>query len=658
MRNADVAYLIALNGDIKAVDGMLEVILALCRYELGLGVKNVTAKLSCDISCTHKEAFLALGLGVEDNAELILLVALAILAKSLNGMANLEDSKGIRVALILLCKCKEGGNHSSAQDCVVGSLRVDNLNVVGSLDAELVALCLIRPDVRVNLVQTVALHENILHSVLVGLEDFLSHRDKGANRGAYIEVVVAVDTGDFLDNIRLDGDVLGGAPGGHDRGEAVTVEGDAEAERGESLNDSFVRNLNARVSVNVSLVEIKSDGGIVLNVAVGECRNYLCAIVAIHKNLEKSLGSHTAKLGVEHLLVSLRCIGTKSKTGGSLSYRNAVEGCRLKKKRGGVVLNLGRVAAHNACDCHRGVARGNHKHIFVNISLNSVESCKLEALGEGLNLDFINLCIVKCVHRLTELHHNVVGKVCKEVDSARTAVVKADSHIYRADLACNVLNLNSRVAIAKLALYLNLNLGKRCVCCGVNKLRALERSAGNGSELTRHTVVAPEVRTVGERLVINLEDYIVNIVGVLDVSTERDVVGNLPKARVIVGNAKLCLGAAHTVGGVACKLSGSDGDLTDVTADGSKSYAHSLSYVGSAANDVNNLVALVNLEKMKLLRVGVILNRENFCNDDAGEVRALFNYILYLSGRKCEVSDKRLFVQTGKVHEIAYPIHR
>ena len=113
--------------------------------------------------------------------------------------------------------------------------------------------------------------------------------------------------------------------------------------------------------------------------------------------------------------------------------------------------------------------------------------------------------------------------------------------------------------------------------------------------------MAPEVGAVGKRLVINLKDDIVNVPNVLNIGSESHVLGNLNKTRVVVGNTQLSLGAAHTVGGISRKRSGSDGNLAYSAANGSKRNPHTLAHVGSTANDVHNLVALVNLKQVKLL---------------------------------------------------------
>ena len=627
--------------------------------ELSVLVKNVANKLSDNVTATHKERFLVFGLGEEASTKLGKLVAGAVSVKAVNGVADLEDAEGVRVGLVFLCEGKKSGDHRDTDVLMVGGLSVDNSYALGGLDAEFLILSHIGPDVGVNLVHTVALYKDVLHSVLRGVDNLLANGGKCTCRGEYLEVVVAVNSGDLLDDVGLDGNVLGSTPGRNDNGEIVTLAGNLEAKAGEGLYDLLVGDLDTRVTIYVLFIEVKSDGGVLSYVRIGECGDNSRAAVKLHKECKKALGRSAAKLGVKHLLISHRSIGTKAKTSGGLTNGNTVEGCRLKKKRVGVILDLGCVAAHNTCDSNGGVARGDHKHLVVNIALDTVEGSELKTLCEGLHLDLINLAVVECVHRLTDLHHYVVGEVGKEIDSAGAAVEKADAHIYRAYLTGDVLNLDSRVTPYELGcLNVDSNGGKVLIHLGVVEHGCLKLSAGDGSELTSHTVVAPKVGAVGKGLVVNLEDDIVDVVNGLDVGAKRNIVGDIPDARVVVADAKLSLGAAHTVGGKAGDGCGGDLVAANCAAVGRKCNLHTLADVGCAANDINDAATRVNFKKVKLLRGGVIFNGYDLGNDNAVGVGALLYNVLNLSGREGEVADKRLLIKSGKINEIADPIHR
>ena len=77
----------------EAVYGMLKVIRIASLGKLGRGVENVYAKLVYGISCFKEELLLGKSLGVKSYAELVLLIALTILAKAVNSVTDLKDAE-------------------------------------------------------------------------------------------------------------------------------------------------------------------------------------------------------------------------------------------------------------------------------------------------------------------------------------------------------------------------------------------------------------------------------------------------------------------------------------------------------------------------------------------------------------------------------------
>jgi hypothetical protein len=172
--------------------------------------------------------------------------------------------------------------------------------------------------------------------------------------------------------------------------------------------------------------------------------------------------------------------------------------------------------------------------------------------------------------------------------------------------------------------------------------------------------VTPKVGAVGKGLIINLKNNIVDIKEGLDIGADSESRIKDHKTVVVIADAKLLFGAAHTVGGVARKLTGSDGDIADLRAELCKGNLESDGDVGCAANYVNELSFTdINLEKVELSRLGMLLDRLDLGYNDAGEVASLHKYfVFYLCGRERESLDKCELIKTGKVHVIAYPIHR
>ena len=252
VRHGKVSDLHACNYHVKGIYGVLEIVLALCGDELNVAVEYALADLRYGVTGAKEYGLLRASLGLEHRAELVLLVAVSVLAQTLNGVTDLENTEIVAVSAVFLHEGKEGGDHRNAQAGVIGSLGVDDLHVLGSGNSQLAILRGIGPDVGMNLVHTVARNENILHSVLLALSRFLANGENGADGGEDIEVIVSVDTGDLLDDIRLDGNVLGSSPGGNLYGEATVGVLYLKAEGGEGGDYSVSGDVDARVILGAS----------------------------------------------------------------------------------------------------------------------------------------------------------------------------------------------------------------------------------------------------------------------------------------------------------------------------------------------------------------------------------------------------------------------
>jgi hypothetical protein len=110
-------------------------------------MKNIGAKLKSRVSRLEEYRLLAISLGEEYRAKLVLLVALAILTETANGVTDLKNTKAFSIGLVILNERKKSGDHRNADNRVIGSLRVDNLNVIGSFNTKLLVLLKIGPDI-------------------------------------------------------------------------------------------------------------------------------------------------------------------------------------------------------------------------------------------------------------------------------------------------------------------------------------------------------------------------------------------------------------------------------------------------------------------------------------------------------------------------------
>ncbi len=105
--------------------------------------------------------------------------------------------------------------------------------------------------------------------------------------GGDLEIVVAVNPGDFLDDVRLDGHVLGGPPGGNFHLELAAVKFGAKAQRAQGAEDLVIADLNARVPVHIGLVEGQGHSGILLAVHIGQPGNHLGLGIDVQQQLHK-----------------------------------------------------------------------------------------------------------------------------------------------------------------------------------------------------------------------------------------------------------------------------------------------------------------------------------------------------------------------------------
>ena len=120
------------------------------------------------------------------------------------------------------------------------------------------------------LVKAVTLNEDVLDFVLVLLDNIHSDRIERRTCGVNVKVIVAVNSGDFLDDVRLDGNVLCSSPRGNYNVEVVAVELSLKAEACEGFEDGVVVNLNSRIAVNKRLVKAQLNRVVLVSVLVGE----------------------------------------------------------------------------------------------------------------------------------------------------------------------------------------------------------------------------------------------------------------------------------------------------------------------------------------------------------------------------------------------------
>ena len=252
-----------------------------------------------------------------------------------------------------------------------------------------------------------------------------------------------------------------------------------------------------------------------ISVIIGKSRNNCWICIILLKKIYKSCDSCYCHFRVETLLISHRSVCSVRKANCWLTDWSRVKGCRFKSKRSCIINNFAVKATHNACNGNRGVVVTNHKSIFINISFNTVKGLEGERLAESLYSDFFYLTAIKSMHRLSHFKHKIICKVCKEIDCSHSAVIKANTHINRWYRTLNIFNLQAGISLAKRVLNLHINLWKIVILCKAYGFKRLKLSAGKCRKFTGNAVMSPKVRTVCERLIVNLKDNIINSINIL-----------------------------------------------------------------------------------------------------------------------------------------------
>ena len=212
MEHAELAQLNAAHDHRVEVDGMLKIERGLTLFERDLLMLQFIHERLDDR--LHLEVLIAdvIALRVQGDAEVLFLDTEVVVGHAGDHSADLKNAVGGRIAEITLDLAQLGGDHRLADGLDVGVGGVHQLDHAAVLDAQLLELVDIVPDVGVQLVQVIVLDEDILDAVLILFHRFGTGREQRRGRGVDLKVIVTIDTGDLLDDVRLDGNVLGGAP--------------------------------------------------------------------------------------------------------------------------------------------------------------------------------------------------------------------------------------------------------------------------------------------------------------------------------------------------------------------------------------------------------------------------------------------------------------
>ena len=169
--------------------------------------------------------------------------------------------------------------------------------------------------------------------------------------------------------------------------------------------------------------------------------------------------------------------------------------------------------------------------------------------------------------------------------------------------------------------------------------------------------MTPKVRTVRQRLIIDLEHNVLYAVRVCNLCAERQVIRDLPQAAVVGADAKFFFGAAHAVRFIACNFCAGDLHAGNGAAFAGKGNKHALAHVWCAAYAVIDLVACINLQEVQFFGIRVVFDGNNARNNNIFDIAAHIIDVFDLCSGKRELVNQLFKVQTGKINEVVDPVH-
>ena len=161
--------------------------------------------------------------------------------------------------------------------------------------------------------------------------------------------------------------------------------------------------------------------------------------------------------------------------------------------------------------------------------------------------------------------------------------------------------------------------------------------------------MSPKVGTVGQGLVVHLENHIVNVIDGFQVGSVHQLCRQIHNALMIVADAQLPFGTAHSVGGISGQVSWGNGDLTQSGSDLCKCGFHACPHIRSAADHLTGfLFSAIHLQQMQFFGIGMGVHRKNFTDYHTGKIPAFIeNFILNFGRGQRELVNQTVGIQSA-----------
>ena len=223
---------------------------------------------------------------------------------------------------------------------------------------------------------------------------------------------------------------------------------------------------------------------------------------------------------------------------------------------------------------------------------------------------------------MTDFIHYIVCDIDDVVYRAQSDVFKSRSHPFRRRSGLEVADFETEIVQAARSFDLDLEFFVNSVSLDTRVFEfAFPRKFEYRPDLTRYSVVTPEVGPVVYRLVFDLDHEILSVEHFFERNADLCCRIEHHDARMIGAESKLVFSADHAAAFNSADLCRFDLEIAGKDcSERSKRDSLTFSKVGSAADDGLFFRSVKNGRKMKVVGIGMILDFYDFRSDDLVEV--------------------------------------
>ena len=484
----------------------------------------------------------------------------AVAALGLVALAVLEQHRLGLAAQVLHEVRQQARQHVAADARDLGRDRVGDAHVLVLERHALLQHGVRRERVVVDLVRADLGRREFAHATHEEQLRLAQRRHDDALQRLLRDVVVAEHAADLLDEVVFDRDVLRRAEARHSDRKAARSLLDAETQRGQDAFDLRLGQHDAELLVDARLAQRDR-----LRLVAEACgirqrtrglRRRAPRLQQAHEVVHRELGIRR----VLRLLEASARVGAEAEAHAAATDRRGVEVGGLEEQRRRAARHHRALAAHDArqrlglvARAHEQVRRFEHalllverRDVLTGLRTANVHCATLQVRG------------VECVHRLAEVEHHEVREVDRQVD--RTLPHRGEQHaqLPRRRVGNDTVDAQTAVARARL-LVLDADLDLLARGRERDRLAHIAQwTAVDRREFAREAIVAPQVRAVVHRLVVDLEHRVEHGHHIDEARAGLRGVRQHKDAAVVLREAHLALAADHPVRVDAADLGGLD----------------------------------------------------------------------------------------------------